>query len=56
MQVLGDDEKRARYDRGEDVDEMGMGGGGAGFNPFGGGQPFTFHFEGGFPGGFGVNF
>lgn len=32
---------------------MGMGGGG-GFNPFnGGGQQFTFHFEGGFPGGFG---
>lgn len=32
---------------------MGMGGpGGGGFNPFGGGgQPFTFTFEGGFPGG-----
>lgn len=33
---------------------MGMGGGGGGgFNPFGGGgQQFTFHFEGDFPGGF----
>lgn len=43
-----------RYDRGEDLEEMGMGGGG-GFNPFGGGggggQQYTFHFEGGFPGG-----
>ncbi|KAG1371578.1 putative DnaJ protein P58IPK [Cocos nucifera] len=47
-EVLGDEEKRTRYDRGEDVDDMGMGGGG--FNPFaGGGQQFTFHFEGGFP-------
>lgn len=49
---------------------MGMGGGGGGgFNPFGGGfggggQQYTFHFEGGFPGGgggfpgggFGFNF
>ncbi|XP_012082338.1 dnaJ protein P58IPK homolog [Jatropha curcas] len=53
-EVLGDDEKRARYDRGEDLEEMGMGGGGGGFNPFGGGgQQFTFHFDGGFPGGFG---
>ncbi|XP_078445550.1 dnaJ P58IPK-like protein [Wolffia australiana] len=54
-EVLGDDEKRARYDRGEDLDDMGMGGAGAGFNPFGGGggQQFTFHFDGGFPGGFG---
>ncbi|KAJ8464532.1 hypothetical protein OPV22_027084 [Ensete ventricosum] len=60
-EVLGDDEKRVRYDRGEDLDE-GMGMGGGGFNPFGGGgQQFTFHFEGGFPGGgfpggFGFNF
>ncbi|XP_010264715.1 PREDICTED: dnaJ protein P58IPK homolog [Nelumbo nucifera] len=54
-EVLGDEEKRVRYDRGEDVEDMGMGmGGGGGFNPFGGGgQQFTFHFEGGFPGGFG---
>ncbi|KAJ8753986.1 hypothetical protein K2173_001884 [Erythroxylum novogranatense] len=56
-EVLGDEEKRSRYDRGEDIDEMGMGGGGGGgggFNPFGGGgQQYTFHFEGGFPGGFG---
>ncbi|XAR69062.1 hypothetical protein NMG60_11000520 [Bertholletia excelsa] len=51
-EVLGDEEKRTRYDRGEDIDDMGMGTGGAGFNPFGGGgQQFTFHFEGGFPGG-----
>ncbi|CAL9767623.1 unnamed protein product [Musa acuminata subsp. burmannicoides] len=50
-EVLGDEEKRVRYDRGEDLDE-GMGMGGGGFNPFGGGgQQFTFHFEGGFPGG-----
>lgn len=50
-EVLGDEEKRTRYDQGEDVEDMGMGGGG-GFNPFGGGgQQFTFHFEGGFPGG-----
>lgn len=54
LQVLGDEEKRTRYDRGEDIEDMGMGGGGGGgFNPFGGGgQQFTFHFEGGFPGGF----
>ncbi|CAL9202386.1 unnamed protein product [Musa hybrid cultivar] len=50
-EVLGDEEKRVRYDRGEDLDE-GTGMGGGGFNPFGGGgQQFTFHFEGGFPGG-----
>ncbi|KAL9266330.1 DnaJ protein P58IPK-like protein [Drosera capensis] len=63
-EVLGDDDKRARYDRGEDEEMgMGMGGGGGGgfgfggFDPFGGGfgsgghQQYTFHFEGGFPGG-----
>lgn len=58
-EVLGDEEKRARYDRGEDEDGMGMGGGPGyggfgfgGFDPFGGGgQQYTFHFEGGFPGG-----
>uniref|UniRef100_A0A5B6ZD69 J domain-containing protein n=1 Tax=Davidia involucrata TaxID=16924 RepID=A0A5B6ZD69_DAVIN len=50
-EVLGDEEKRTRYDRGEDIEDMGMGGG-EGFNPFGGGQQFTFHFDGGFPGGF----
>ncbi|CAL9228962.1 unnamed protein product [Arabidopsis halleri] len=54
-EVLGDDDKRARFDRGEDLEDMG-GGGGGGFNPFhggggGGGQQYTFHFEGGFPGG-----
>ncbi|GFP89144.1 Dnaj protein p58ipk homolog [Phtheirospermum japonicum] len=52
-EVLGDEDKRTKYDRGEDIDDMGMGGGG--FNPFGGGggggQQYTFHFEGGFPGG-----
>lgn len=51
-EILGDEEKRTRYDRGEDIDDMGSGMGGGGFNPFGGGgQQFTFHFEGGFPGG-----
>ncbi|KAK9124299.1 hypothetical protein Sjap_013901 [Stephania japonica] len=51
-EVLGDDDKRVRYDRGEDIEDMGMGSGGGGFNPFGRGeQQFTFHFEGGFPGG-----
>ncbi|KAL2933180.1 DnaJ protein P58IPK-like protein [Bienertia sinuspersici] len=57
-EVLSDDEKRVRYDRGEDEEGMGMGGGGGGgygfggFDPFGGGgQQYTFHFEGGFPGG-----
>ncbi|XP_072996450.1 dnaJ protein P58IPK homolog B isoform X1 [Typha latifolia] len=57
-EVLGDEERRVRYDRGED-DETDMGMGGGGFNPFGagGGQQFNFHFEGGFPGGgFGFNF
>ncbi len=49
-QVLGDEDKKAKYDRGEDLDEPQMGGGG--FNPFGGGGGgFTFQFEGGFPGG-----
>jgi DnaJ homolog subfamily C member 3 len=54
VQVLGDEDKRVRYDRGEDLDEMNMGGGGGGggFNPFGGGgQQYTFQFDGGFPGG-----
>ncbi|XP_057471209.1 dnaJ protein P58IPK homolog [Actinidia eriantha] len=51
-EVLGDEDKRTRYDRGEDIEDMGMNTGGGGFNPFGGGgQQFTFHFEGGFPGG-----
>ena len=35
--VVGDPDKRGRYDRGE----MDMGGGGAGFNPFGGGGSYT---------------
>lgn len=54
VQVLSDEDKRVRYDRGEDLDEMGMGGGGGGgFDPFGGGggQQYTFHHGGGFPGG-----
>ncbi|PQQ21075.1 dnaJ protein P58IPK homolog [Prunus yedoensis var. nudiflora] len=52
-EVLGDEDKRTKYDRGEDIEDMGMGGGGGGgFNPFGGGsQQYTFTFEGGFPGG-----
>ncbi|PWA51945.1 P58IPK-like protein [Artemisia annua] len=56
-EILGDDDKRSKYDNGEDIEEgMNMGGGG-GFNPFGaggfggGGGGYTFHFEGGFPGG-----
>ncbi|XP_076889243.1 dnaJ protein P58IPK homolog B-like [Bidens hawaiensis] len=53
-EILGDDDKRARYDNGEDIEE-GMNMGGGGFNPFGaggfGGGGFTFHFEDGFPGG-----
>lgn len=51
-EVLSDEDKRVRYDRGEDLEETGMGGGsgGGGFNPFGGGG-FTFTYEGGFPGG-----
>ncbi|KAL1541293.1 DnaJ subfamily C member 3 [Salvia divinorum] len=53
-EVLGDEDKRTRYDTGEDVDGMGTNMGGGGFNPFGGGgQQFTFRFQGGFPGGFG---
>lgn len=56
-EVLGDEDKRVKYDRGEDLDEPMMGGpGGPGGFHFGqGGQTFTFHFEGGFPGGFGFN-
>nr|XP_043631316.1 dnaJ protein P58IPK homolog [Erigeron canadensis] len=56
-EVLGDDDKRSKYDNGEDIEEgMNMGGGSGGFNPFGaggfgGGGGYTFHFEGGFPGG-----
>ncbi|KAG5072605.1 hypothetical protein GYH30_007591 [Glycine max] len=49
-EVLSDEDKRVRYDRGEDLEEAGMGGGGGGFNPFGGGG-YTYTFEGGFPGG-----
>ncbi|XP_057805439.1 dnaJ protein P58IPK homolog isoform X2 [Salvia miltiorrhiza] len=53
-EILGDEDKRTRYDSGEDIDGMGMNMGGGGFNPFGGGgQQFTFHFQGGYPGGFG---
>lgn len=56
-QILGDEDKRTRFDRGEDIDDNGMGMGEGGFNPFGGGgQQFTFHFEGGFPGGGGFHF
>lgn len=49
-EILGDEDKHTRYDSGEDIDGMD----GGGFNPFGGGgQQFTFHFDGRFPGGFG---
>jgi hypothetical protein len=46
-EVLKDDEKRAAYDRGDDL-EQGGGGGGGGFHPFhggggGGGWTFTFN-------------
>uniref|UniRef100_A0A2N9F1H1 J domain-containing protein n=1 Tax=Fagus sylvatica TaxID=28930 RepID=A0A2N9F1H1_FAGSY len=54
-EVLSNEEKRTRYDRGEDIEEMG-GAGGGGFNFGGGGQQFTYTFEGGFPGGFGGGF
>ncbi|KAL1549447.1 DnaJ protein P58IPK B [Salvia divinorum] len=56
-EILGDEDKRTRFDRGEDIEDNGMGMGAGGFNPFGGGgQQFTFHFEGGFPGGGGYHF
>merc|ERR1711968_356056 len=48
-EVLSDEEKRAKYDRGEDVFENQGGGGGRqhhhGFNFGGGGQTFTFNFR-----------
>ncbi|XP_062166604.1 dnaJ protein P58IPK homolog isoform X1 [Alnus glutinosa] len=52
-EVLSNEEKRTRYDRGEDIEDMGMGTGGGGFhqNFGGGGQEYTFTFDGGFPGG-----
>ncbi|KAF7835516.1 dnaJ protein P58IPK-like protein [Senna tora] len=41
-EVLSDENKRTRYDRGEDLEDMGMGRGGGGFNPFDDwGQQFT---------------
>lgn len=46
-EVLSDEEKRGKYDRGEDIDNRGGGGG----NPFQGGFP-----GGGFPGGFNFHF
>lgn len=55
-EVLSNEEKRTRFDRGEDIEDMGMGTGGGGFNFGGGGQQFTFTFDGGFPGGFGGGF
>ncbi|XP_019444350.1 PREDICTED: dnaJ protein P58IPK homolog [Lupinus angustifolius] len=51
-EVLSDEDKRVRYDRGEDLEDAGGMGGGGGFNPYGqGGQQYTFTFEDGFPGG-----
>ncbi|XP_019433292.1 PREDICTED: dnaJ protein P58IPK homolog [Lupinus angustifolius] len=58
-EVLSDEDKRVRYDRGEDLEDAGGMGGGGGFNPFGGGgQQYTFTFDGSFPsgGGFGGGF
>lgn len=45
--VIKDPEKRARYDRGEDVDEQPQNHGfhQGGFNPFGGGGGQQFHFK-----------
>ncbi|OQV20676.1 DnaJ-like protein subfamily C member 3 [Hypsibius exemplaris] len=53
MEVLSDSEKRQKYDAGEDPldpEQQSRGGHpfGGGFNPFGQGQPFTFHFQQGF--------
>ncbi|KAI3474658.1 hypothetical protein Pfo_029843 [Paulownia fortunei] len=51
----GDEDKRTRYDSGEDIDDNGTGMGGGGFNPFGGGgsnSPSTLKevfLEGAFP-------
>eukprot|EP00271_Cylindrocystis_brebissonii_P014374 TRINITY_DN35716_c0_g1_i1.p1 TRINITY_DN35716_c0_g1~~TRINITY_DN35716_c0_g1_i1.p1 ORF type:complete len:500 (+),score=130.81 TRINITY_DN35716_c0_g1_i1:632-2131(+) len=51
-EVLGDEEKKGRYDRGEEVEDQ-PGQGGPGFNPFGhGGQQFHFQYGGGGGGGF----
>lgn len=54
-EVLIDDQKRARYDAGEDMDDLGHPGGFT-FNPFGTdgffGKGGTFHFTFGGPGGF----
>ena len=50
-EVLSDEEKRGKYDRGEEVFENQGGGGGQQRNPFahgfpgGGGQTFTFNFR-----------
>jgi len=46
-EVLSDEEKRQKYDRGEDVFPNQGGGGGGGGNPFGNGNPFGgFQFQG----------
>jgi len=52
-EVLSDEEKRGRYDRGEDIKPQQ-----GGFNPFQGGFPggFPGGFQGGFPGGFKFTF
>jgi len=46
-EILSDKDKRAAYDRGEDVtgNNGGGGGGGQGFNPFGHGSPFGHPFQ-----------
>jgi DnaJ family protein C protein 3 len=43
-EVLGDEEKRGKFDRGEEV-FANQGGGGGGGNPFGGNQGGHFHFQ-----------
>ncbi|GMH43235.1 hypothetical protein BSKO_11157 [Bryopsis sp. KO-2023] len=44
-EVLSDENKRQRYDSGEDLEESGFGGGGDFFRQGGNGQTFTFHFH-----------
>jgi DnaJ family protein C protein 3 len=51
-EILSDEEKRAAYDRGEDVTgNPQQNGGSGGFNPFGGGNPFHHFRQGGQGGG-----
>ncbi len=49
VEILHDDEKRRRYDSGEDIQDMSNHGGHGGFHqqgfPFGGGGGFHFNFN-----------